>query len=298
MMSLDMVGHLRDEGRLSYEGAATIRDGAEAIRGVAVEGLSVHCLPAAANTGVMTDSFNYSQAGIPAFSVSTDLKSSQYHRPSDELSTLDIPGVVKVARHVAGLTEALQGRIEPTGRRLYEAGAPVLGLYAMPAMAAYAAMAPAPLDFRLGGEAGVAAWLPFGFLGFARVGLKAEAGLAFLQVRSQSRDWEIAGLVVPVGLYTDMDLLGLRILYHWGAYYRLALAGGAPDGTADYLAAFQRHEFGLDMGMEFHVVDNIELLNHWGGAIDVRSSLSDLNQAAGGQAAWPLELGIKVFYRF
>ncbi len=119
MLSLDMVGHLNHEARLIYEGAATIINGEKFLENSEVDNISVKTYPVANHSGVLTDTFYFSKKNIPAMNVYTGLETSNYHKPTDDIETLDIDGMVQVVKQVSRFITDIQGDIEPSGINIY-----------------------------------------------------------------------------------------------------------------------------------------------------------------------------------
>lgn len=250
MMSLDMVGHLKDEARLFYEGTATIKDGEELIRGVKVDGVSVKCSPVS-GSGAMTDNFYFSRKKIPCFTVTTHLETSQYHKPTDDVATLDIDGIARVAEHVAAVTEALQGRIEPTGILLYGGGKFQAGIdlsavseeLADPSAVNYCAKT---------GRMGLFAMIPCGYSMYGKHYVKAECSYEPAYFGAAGADTtEKRRIALPLSFVLNQSMLGVDLNTALGGYYSYTLDGSLLGSSDAYFSTYNRHEAGALIGMEF-----------------------------------------------
>jgi hypothetical protein len=223
MFSVDMVGHLRDEARLVYEGTASIQGGADIIRSAHVDGLSPKCEPVAVDSGVMTDSYFFAARKIPAINVSTYVKESNYHKATDDIETLDIPGIALVAEQLGLVVEGFQDRMRPTGVPLYGGRKPQVVFYGFRGSGYVADSASGGDAMTLGRGLGLNAALPLGFI----LGLGDVSALGGFEYEnlilsgSSGGGWKAFSL--PLGFAHSVKILGLELCNQVSGYYRLTL---------------------------------------------------------------------------
>lgn len=117
MMSIDMVGWLKAENRLTLEGTGTIRNGNQILRSEADRlGLSIHCKDFESSILTATDTEGFAQNGIPTLAVTTGLK-SPYHKPGDDADLIDYDGLELVTRYLTAITTsfATDTSFKPSG---------------------------------------------------------------------------------------------------------------------------------------------------------------------------------------
>ena len=117
MMSIDMVGWLKAENRLTLEGTGTIRNGNQILRSEADRlGLSIRCKDFESSILTATDTEGFAQNGIPTLAVTTGLK-SPYHKPADDADLIDYDGLELVTRYLTAITTsfATDTSFKPSG---------------------------------------------------------------------------------------------------------------------------------------------------------------------------------------
>ena len=117
MMSIDMVGWLKAENRLTLEGTGTIRNGNQILRSEADRlGLSIHCKDFESSILTATDTEGFAQNGIPTLAITTGLK-SPYHKPGDDADLIDYDGLELVTRYLTAITTsfATDTSFKPSG---------------------------------------------------------------------------------------------------------------------------------------------------------------------------------------
>lgn len=118
MMSIDMVGWLREGKALKMEGVATIRNG-KAILEDKASAISLTVDPRKFEKSVMTatDTEGFAMQGIPTLAVTTGLK-SPYHKPEDDAVLIDYEGLEKVSDYIGDITRvfAADDSFGPSGR--------------------------------------------------------------------------------------------------------------------------------------------------------------------------------------
>lgn len=103
MMSLDMVGWLRQGGSLRMVGTGTLAGGDDLLQEVARQvGINVRLKHFESSILTATDTQPFAKLGIPTLAVTTGLK-SPYHRPADDAELIDYPGLSQVADYIAAL---------------------------------------------------------------------------------------------------------------------------------------------------------------------------------------------------
>lgn len=118
MMSLDMVGWLREGKALTMEGTATIKNGRTLLEAEAAKtGITIN--PKRFETSIMTatDTDGFANMAVPTLAVTTGLK-SPYHKPEDDAELIDYAGLELVTDYIAGLTSeiASSDSFEASGR--------------------------------------------------------------------------------------------------------------------------------------------------------------------------------------
>lgn len=108
MMSVDMVGWLREGKALKLEGVATIKDGREILSAQAGT-LTLSLKNFERSVFTATDTEGFALLGIPTLAVTTGLK-SPYHKPEDDADLIDYEGLDQVTGYLSDLTEDLATR--------------------------------------------------------------------------------------------------------------------------------------------------------------------------------------------
>lgn len=109
MMSIDMVGWYRQNGKLELEGTGTLRKGEEFVSAEAQKaGINIKTRRFEISPFTATDTEGFARRGIPTLAVSTGLK-SPYHKPEDDPDLIDYDGLDKVSGYVTDLTLAAAG---------------------------------------------------------------------------------------------------------------------------------------------------------------------------------------------
>ncbi|MCF0124801.1 MAG: M28 family peptidase [Clostridia bacterium] len=120
MISIDMVGHLGDEGRLIYSGAASFKNGEELIKASKVDNVGLRVYPVWPYAGLATDTVGYDSKGIPTLNIDTGEGTSLFHSADDSMESLDISGMSLITQQIALFIKNIQGKIEPTGVSIYK----------------------------------------------------------------------------------------------------------------------------------------------------------------------------------
>ena len=113
MMSVDMVGWLREGKTLRLEGAATIRDGREVLEAEARK-MQLDISAKDFETAILTatDTQGFAKKSVPTLAVTTGLK-SPYHKPEDDAELIDYQGMDKITSYMADVTECFANQPDP-----------------------------------------------------------------------------------------------------------------------------------------------------------------------------------------
>lgn len=118
MMSIDMVGWLREGKTLKLEGVSTIKNGKRILESEAAA-INIDIAPKNFEKSIMTatDTEGFAGLGIPTLAVSTGLK-SPYHKPEDDAELIDYEGLEKVSEYIGDVTRqfATDSDFGPSGR--------------------------------------------------------------------------------------------------------------------------------------------------------------------------------------
>lgn len=139
MMSVDMVGWLKQGKHLSFTGTGTLKDCADMIMEAAAQtGVPVSTRRFESSPFTATDTEPFARRGVPTLAVTTGLK-SPYHKPGDDPELIDYPGLSQVTDMLSALTISMASDKQPmvsTGkvaakhrdaRKFFEI-APVIGI--------------------------------------------------------------------------------------------------------------------------------------------------------------------------
>ncbi|MCQ2295517.1 MAG: M20/M25/M40 family metallo-hydrolase [Bacteroidales bacterium] len=103
MMSVDMVGWLKQGKELTLEGAGTLSNGSELLKDVAQQtGLPIALRRFETSPFTATDTEPFAKYHIPTLAITTGLK-SPYHKPEDEAHLIDYPGLSNVTDYLSAL---------------------------------------------------------------------------------------------------------------------------------------------------------------------------------------------------
>lgn len=118
MMSIDMVGWLREGKTLKMEGVSTIRNGKRILEDRA-SAIQIDIAPKNFEKSIMTatDTEGFAELGIPTLAVSTGLK-SPYHKPEDDAELIDYEGLEKVSEYIGDVAREFASNSDfgPSGR--------------------------------------------------------------------------------------------------------------------------------------------------------------------------------------
>ena len=113
MMSVDMVGWLRQGGGLTLEGTGTLQDYKSLVDPESM-GLPIKIKTKRYENSIFTatDTEPFAKRGVPTLAVTTGIK-SPYHKPEDDANLIDYEGLSLVTDYVAALTLRAAERQEP-----------------------------------------------------------------------------------------------------------------------------------------------------------------------------------------
>ena len=118
MMSIDMVGWLKQNETLIMEGYGTIKHGDDLLLNTAKETqISVKLKKFETSELTATDTEPFAKKGLATLAVTTGLK-SPYHKPTDDAVLIDFEGMSKVVDYITNLTlkVANDEAYKPSGR--------------------------------------------------------------------------------------------------------------------------------------------------------------------------------------
>lgn len=96
MISADMIGWLRVNGKLVVEGVNTLRNGEEVLAEIAENyGIVLDAKGFEGSMFTATDTQGFAARKVPTLAVNTGLK-SPYHKPGDDVELIDFDGLEKV----------------------------------------------------------------------------------------------------------------------------------------------------------------------------------------------------------
>lgn len=118
MMSIDMVGWLKEGKTLKLEGVSTIRNGKRILESKA-SAVNIDITPKNFEKSILTatDTEGFAELGTPTLAVTTGLK-SPYHKPEDDAELIDYEGLEKVSEYIGEVTRgfATDSDFGPSGR--------------------------------------------------------------------------------------------------------------------------------------------------------------------------------------
>lgn len=113
MMSIDMVGWLREGKTLQLEGAATIKDGRKLLEAEARKmQLDITAKDFETKILTATDTQGFAKESVPTLAVTTGLK-SPYHKPEDDAELIDYHGLDRITSYMADVTECFANQPSP-----------------------------------------------------------------------------------------------------------------------------------------------------------------------------------------
>ncbi len=264
MVSIDMVGWLREGKRLRMAGVGMLDDGRKLIGSVPVpEGLPVKLKKFDRNVMGGSDHDSFAAKGIPSFYVTTGLK-SPYHQPEDTAEKIDYEGLALISEYMASMGETLANsdRLEASGR--------VSGKHREN-----------KLEFAVTGSVGSAlhrypegaltgkkafAWNAGAFVQYninRRLSVRLEGLFQSRTARFPTEDGQLGGsyrefntraVTVPLNLMLKLPVTaGVYFYVNAGGYYACNLNGSLDGVALDFDTGLRRHEYGWTAGFGFNI---------------------------------------------
>lgn len=118
MMSIDMVGWLKESKELSLSGTGTMKNSKELLTEIAKQiDIPINTNRYETSIFTATDTEPFAKYGVPTLAVTTGTK-SPYHKPQDDANLIDYEGLDRVVQYIAQvtLTMAKQPNLTSTGR--------------------------------------------------------------------------------------------------------------------------------------------------------------------------------------
>lgn len=113
MMSIDMVGWLKQGKDLRFEGTGTLKDCEKMLQQVADQvGISIRGKRFESSPITATDTEPFAKNGVPTLAVTTGLK-SPYHKPEDDANLIDYPGLDKIVNYMTSVVMRMASAQEP-----------------------------------------------------------------------------------------------------------------------------------------------------------------------------------------
>lgn len=104
MMSIDMVGWLKQGKTLKLEGTGTLDHFARLAKNIANDvDIAIHCKGFENSVFTATDTEPFAKKGVPTLAITTGLK-SPYHKVGDDPELIDYEGLDKVVEYLSKLT--------------------------------------------------------------------------------------------------------------------------------------------------------------------------------------------------
>ncbi|MDR2622028.1 MAG: M20/M25/M40 family metallo-hydrolase [Dysgonamonadaceae bacterium] len=257
MLSVDMVGWLRESGKLKYEGVGTIAGGKDLVLNPKLipAGLNVDTKSFENSLFTATDTQAFAAAGIPTLAVTTGLK-SPYHKPEDDADLIDYNGLALVTEHLKNIVETVSQDTD------YKASGKI---------AAKHKEAPQKFEFGLSANAGSnyheyttgtlngkpAIFYSAGFLAQFNFGkfyaLRSELIYDHTQAKHPAGTVKTNGITIPVNfvLQTPKSLIMADVFV--GGYYSYKFGGKQGNEKIDFSNLFYRNEAGLNYGVSIGI---------------------------------------------
>lgn len=269
MINMDMVGHLEDEGRLICEGAGTMEGGEQFLRDNQITGIGIRSYPQANSNGVMTDTYYYDKAGIPVLNFFTGLETSEYHRPTDDVETIDIPGMALIVQQIAALAENVPAQVEPTGVSSYEDKTVSFGI-------TVEEFARSVISFTDGTgvatntqSAGFFASLPLTQIIGGNLFVVPELNFRYYDATMSKNSGYTYQFTLPVSLAYTQKILGIEQSMQLGPYYSVAF-----DDESNV-----HQEAGLKLALMFKPYNNIDMMNHLGIGMSMYYGVANISNS-------------------
>ena len=278
MMSIDMVGWLKQGKALRLTGAGTLKNSHKTLNVVADKThtpISIHAFESSPVTA--TDTEPFAEHGIPTLAVTTGLK-SPYHKPEDDADLIDYEGLDNVTNYLTELTISLanQDEVAPTGNVAFK-HRQQLPAFEMGPIVGYSKnnlLLPDACLSTLAKGTGFQAGLSMRVNRLARQGFASKLGLqidayydpattAYPNVLSPFDSYctlKQNSITVPVSLLMQTYISGIGFFVGGGGFYSYSL-GAELDGTPTSLSPTQ-HAYGGQFSFGFRLL-RFRLSGEW-----------------------------------
>lgn len=261
MMSVDMVGWLRQGKHLSLTGTATIKNGKRILDDVAKQvGINIATSGLESNPLGATDTDPFARKGSPTLHVTTGLK-SPYHKPEDDADLIDYKGLSLVTDYLSALTLRMAstekmdatGKISPKhgGKKGLLEVAPVIGfnsnnIYIPNSM------------FTCGSKIGFIGGISTRWNFTKKLGLEVDGLYDYARMPYPDENdifgsgviYRQQSVLVPAQLKLRvLEISGLEFHLGFGGYYGYRFKGTLPQGDQSVEIPNQ-HEYGIAWSIE------------------------------------------------
>ena len=255
MISMDMVGWLRAENKLTIAGVAMIKRGRNIMENVPRPAeLNVHLKKYDKMIMGGSDHDSFASLGVPAFYATTGLK-SPYHKPEDTAEKIDYSGMVLVTEYLGSMTEEFasdrtliaSGKISPKHRP------PVVEF------ALSASIGSSKHNYPEGALTGKSAfsWNAGAFVQFNASRLALRSEILYHQrtapfpneddiLKNPYRKFTTHSVTVPVNLIFKFPKNSVHYFYVGaGGYYAYNFGGKLSDNPMDFSSFANRNDWGM-----------------------------------------------------
>ena len=268
MMSVDMVGWLKQGKHLKLTGTGTLKDCADLINEVASQtGLPVSTGRFETSPFGATDTEPFARKNVPTLHVTTGLK-SPYHKPGDDPELIDYPGLSQVTDFLAALTLRMASDKQPmvaTGKiaakhrdaRKFLEIAPVIGLNSTQLVLPGSTLQP---DTRVGFTGGVSTEWNFCQHFGAQVDVLYERARAYYPNETHlfgigDTYWQ-QSIVVPVQLRALLGNTTASFNLGIGGYYGYRFGANLTDNEGVRVGTYpSQHQYGIVWSFEMRMAN-------------------------------------------
>ena len=261
MMSIDMVGWLREGKTLRLHGAATIKDGKKLLKEEAHKmQMDVQVTDFETSVFGATDTRGFAQKKVPTLYATTGLK-SPYHKPEDDAELIDYQGMDRITNYLADVTECLasQTNLQPSGKiavihggkkKVFEIGPSVAlanSIIAFPDAAFNG-------KNKYGFDAGIATQTRLG----SKMALEVKALYEYLNAKYPDENnlyasylpYHQESVLVPVNLLFKAGDMGMDFTFGIGGYYGYVLKANVKD---DPSLVVNKNQWGIGWSIGFQM---------------------------------------------
>lgn len=288
MVSVDMVGMLKDNGCLNLKGSATLDNGNAIFEGLAAKH-EIKLKRLGSNVESRTDTNPFGEIGIPSISPNTGAK-SPYHKPEDDAHLLDYEGMATITDFLTETIVQLSGQ-EPLlatssfTRKAKHCGVPFFATGVKVGLGSSKHDYPGefyrakPL---FAGQVGV-----FGRLRLAnKIAIQAEVQYETTGCKIDSGNVRIHSLNVPCNLLLDIarnNMFDNHMYLVFGGYYNYSFAGKIDGRKMNFDDQFNRIDYGINYGITFEVlgIQTGFLVKHGLTNILKHNAIGDIKNTAG-----------------